>query len=134
MLVHSPAATSRMSVSISLAAEDAISSSVNVSENKGLTGKVSSMAGGGGRMQEAELVQNTLWRVSHQDESENKAALLLVVHRRKASIKNATRIGMGATFCIGPPPGVLLSCAPARMAIWWWTGRIPCSSACGEAI
>jgi hypothetical protein len=23
---------------------------------------------GGGRMQEAELVQNTLWRVGHQDE------------------------------------------------------------------
>lgn len=33
------------------------------------------MAGGGGRMQEAKLVQNTLWRVSHQNESENEAAL-----------------------------------------------------------
>lgn len=97
MLVHSPAATSRMSVSISLAAEDDISSSFNVSVNKEMTGKVSTVAGGG-RMQEAELVQNTLWRVNHQNESENKAALLPVFHSGEASMKHATRTRMDATF------------------------------------
>lgn len=98
MLVHSPAATSRTSVSISLAAEDDMSSSFNVSENKEITGDVSTVAGGGGRMQEAELVQNTLWRVSHQNETVNKAALLPAFHSGEASMKTATRARMDATF------------------------------------
>lgn len=76
MLAHSPAATSRMSASISLAAEDDIASSFSDRKRKG----ESEHYGGDWRTQEPKLVQNTLWRVGRQNESENKATQLPIFH------------------------------------------------------